>query len=202
MLFCEADTRQIWLMNSDGSNLRQLTSGLADSGNPAWLPDGSQIVFASNRTGNFDIYLVSADGSGQPQNLTQTPPMSSTQPGRIGMTCWPFVPTRTGAIKSMWSRPMAADCAGSCSPKPTTINRPGHPMGVKLPSSRTGCLVRRAAGVANPHPRMRCIFLIWKHGQPSWLTAKEELNFVIPVGSPAMNDPKWPSHSAGSRGSP
>ncbi len=30
---------------------------------PRWSPDGRHIVFASNRTGNFDIYTMDADGS-------------------------------------------------------------------------------------------------------------------------------------------
>ncbi|MDO9164796.1 MAG: DPP IV N-terminal domain-containing protein, partial [Rhodoferax sp.] len=30
---------------------------------PAWSPDGTQIVFVSNRDGLTDIYIVSKDGS-------------------------------------------------------------------------------------------------------------------------------------------
>ena len=30
----------------------------------SWSPDGSRIAFSSNRDGNFDIYTMSADGSG------------------------------------------------------------------------------------------------------------------------------------------
>ena len=31
---------------------------------PRWGPDGNRIVFASNRAGNSDIYIVSVDGTG------------------------------------------------------------------------------------------------------------------------------------------
>lgn len=30
---------------------------------PAWSPDGSQIAFSSNRSGNYDIYVMNSDGS-------------------------------------------------------------------------------------------------------------------------------------------
>lgn len=64
---------QVWLMNSDGSSLRQLTTGLSDSGNPTWSPDGSQLAFASNQTGNFDIYVLTVNRTDSPLNLTRTP---------------------------------------------------------------------------------------------------------------------------------
>lgn len=32
--------------------------------NPAWSPDGSKIAFSSNRDGNFEIYVMGADGTG------------------------------------------------------------------------------------------------------------------------------------------
>jgi len=50
-----------------------LTNDPAKDMRPARSPDGSQIAFASNRGGDFDIFVVNADGSGRLQNLTQTP---------------------------------------------------------------------------------------------------------------------------------
>jgi len=48
----------IWLIDADGGNVRQLTTGPHDW-NPAWSPDGRQILFS--RDG--DLFLVNADGS-------------------------------------------------------------------------------------------------------------------------------------------
>ncbi|HKE55350.1 MAG TPA: chitobiase/beta-hexosaminidase C-terminal domain-containing protein, partial [Pyrinomonadaceae bacterium] len=48
-----------------------LTNNPADDINPAWSPDGTKIAFASNRDGNYEIYLMNADGS-NPQRLTNS----------------------------------------------------------------------------------------------------------------------------------
>jgi Tol biopolymer transport system component len=55
---------EIFVMNADGSDPRQVTAlGGANFG-PSWTPDGTGIVFSSNhpapRSGNFDLYLVAA----------------------------------------------------------------------------------------------------------------------------------------------
>ena len=39
-------------------------------GRPAWSPDGRRIAFVSDRDGNFEVYVMNADGSGQ-RNLTR-----------------------------------------------------------------------------------------------------------------------------------
>lgn len=58
---------ELFVMNADGSNQRQITKlGGANFG-PSWTPDGRRIVFSSNyknpRSGNFDIYMVDTNGS-------------------------------------------------------------------------------------------------------------------------------------------
>jgi TolB protein len=58
---------EIWLMNSDGSNKRQITDLGAASFAPAFYPDGKHIIFSSNvgstgGMGNFELYGVDLDG--------------------------------------------------------------------------------------------------------------------------------------------
>jgi TolB protein len=36
---------------------------------PCWSPDGKQIAFQTSRDGNFEIYVMNADGS-DPRRLT------------------------------------------------------------------------------------------------------------------------------------
>ena len=62
---------ELWVMNADGSNQKQITNlGGANFG-PSWTPDGRRIVFSSNyknpRSRNFDLYLINLDGSGLEQ---------------------------------------------------------------------------------------------------------------------------------------
>ena len=58
---------ELFVMNADGTNNRQITRlGGANFG-PSWTPDGKRIVFSSNhknpRSGNFDLYIIDKDGA-------------------------------------------------------------------------------------------------------------------------------------------
>jgi TolB protein len=62
---------ELYVMNADGSDNRQITRlGGANFG-PSWTPDGRQIIFSSNhknpRSRNFDLFLVNLDGTGLEQ---------------------------------------------------------------------------------------------------------------------------------------
>lgn len=59
---------EIYVMNVDGSGLKNLTNNGADDREPAFSPDGSKIVFTSDRDG-MDVFVMYVDGSGQ-KNLT------------------------------------------------------------------------------------------------------------------------------------
>lgn len=57
---------EIWLMNQDGGNQRQLTyNDWPWDKHPSFSPDGKQIVFYSNRSGNRQIWVMNSDGSNQ-----------------------------------------------------------------------------------------------------------------------------------------
>jgi Tol biopolymer transport system component len=71
------NAREIWVINVDGTGLRteldgtshNLTNNPADDARPAWSRDGSRIAFMSNRDGNYEIYVMNADGA-DPLRLT------------------------------------------------------------------------------------------------------------------------------------
>ena len=66
------DNDNIFMMLLDGSEMVQLTDDLDQDVQPTWSFNGMMITFASNRDGDWEIYRMSADGTGQ-TNVTQSP---------------------------------------------------------------------------------------------------------------------------------
>ena len=66
---------EIYVMDADGGNLRNLTNNPVYDSGPSWSPDGERIAFASSRNRNehdTNIYVMDADG-GNLQKLTKDP---------------------------------------------------------------------------------------------------------------------------------
>ena len=74
---------QIFVMNYDGSNLKQLTftvsSKYFDTGfprdgncNPVWSPNGDKLAYVSYENGSPDIFIINSNGTGN-KRLTDTP---------------------------------------------------------------------------------------------------------------------------------
>ena len=59
-----ASDHDIFVMRDDASGLHRLTSGVAVDEDPSWSPDGKSVAFMSDRSGNGDIWVVRADGTG------------------------------------------------------------------------------------------------------------------------------------------
>jgi len=60
---------EIWVMDADGKNKRQVTHNGASNFGPYFHPDGKRIIFASNvadpKNGrDFDLYMIHEDGTG------------------------------------------------------------------------------------------------------------------------------------------
>ena len=62
---------EIYSMDSDGTNQTRLTTNaeIRDT-DPQWSPDGTKIVFISDRDGNNEIYVMDADGGNQTRLTT------------------------------------------------------------------------------------------------------------------------------------
>ena len=66
--------QDIWVLDASRGTSRRLTFDPAGDDLPVWSPDGSRIVFASDRghSGLSDLYVKASDGSGDDQLLLKT----------------------------------------------------------------------------------------------------------------------------------
>jgi Tol biopolymer transport system component/DNA-binding winged helix-turn-helix (wHTH) protein len=65
------DDGNIWTINADGGEQRQLTNSSLTDFWPRVSPDGKHIFFASNRTGSNQVWRMNIDGSNQIQITTR-----------------------------------------------------------------------------------------------------------------------------------
>lgn len=66
-------TGEIWVMDKDGSNLKQITSTNNTAEDPTFSPDGTRIAYtAASATSILQIWVIDADGS-NPTQLTEEP---------------------------------------------------------------------------------------------------------------------------------
>ena len=56
---------EIFVVNADGSDQRQLTDNDGQDFFPSWSPDGNTIVFSSDRSGAVELFLMDTDGGNQ-----------------------------------------------------------------------------------------------------------------------------------------
>ena len=71
----------IYVMNIDGSDFRQVTSSSGAERGPAWSPNAEQIALygAASENGDYDIYVMNRDGTNL-RNLTDSPDVDDKYP--------------------------------------------------------------------------------------------------------------------------
>jgi tol-pal system beta propeller repeat protein TolB len=56
--------RQLFIMDADGSNIRQVTNLDEMGGRSSWSPDGKKLAFYAGPAGDHNIYTINIDGTG------------------------------------------------------------------------------------------------------------------------------------------
>ncbi|MGF1509950.1 MAG: Tol-Pal system beta propeller repeat protein TolB [Myxococcota bacterium] len=63
------DSREVWMLDMDGHDLKRLTSNNVINTLPSWFPSGKRVLFTSFMQGNPSLYAVSTSG-GRPQVIS------------------------------------------------------------------------------------------------------------------------------------
>ncbi len=99
----------IWLIEPARGISTRLTSDAATDQWPVWSPDEQQLVFASNRSGTFDLFAVPANGSASETLLLELPgttaPTNWSSDGRFVL--YNELSATTGF--DLWALPLVGD---------------------------------------------------------------------------------------------
>ena len=97
--------REIWAVNSDGSNPSQLTFLNGESGTPRWSPDGRFIAFDYRPANHSEIYVLEVPG-GTPHIFPTIPEADNTEPNFSHDGKWLyFSSNRGGETTQLWKVP-------------------------------------------------------------------------------------------------
>ena len=95
----------IYVVDADGKNLRKLDPNNQGGWYPSWSPDGKRIVFVSHRAGNYEIYVMNADGARQVGRRTKDG-SDDTDPAwfdpAFAVEVAPFAVAPAGKKLTMW----------------------------------------------------------------------------------------------------
>lgn len=76
-----AGNSDLYLINQDGSGLRQITTNKAPDSEPSWSPDGTTLVFLSTRTTHTELWMTSLTGMSPGPLATWQVTFDKTQKG-------------------------------------------------------------------------------------------------------------------------
>ena len=106
----DSDARDLWVHDVAGGHASRFTFDPGDDVQPIWSPDGSRLVWASNRGGPFEIYQKDANAAGQDQLLLKSGgplyiPMSWSPDGRFIV----YYQVEMKTKRDLWVLPLDGD---------------------------------------------------------------------------------------------
>ena len=139
----------LFVVRPDGTGLRQLTDDAAKDRIPRWLPDGSRILFYSDRGGRYGAWTIRADGSGlQPLDHGTGDALYNPIDSPDGRRLVASLGLQSSALVDLCRSP--AGRRSSRSPGPATARRSSRP-----PPGRPTARVSRALSLTSTGRRSR-----------------------------------------------
>jgi len=96
----------LFIAASDGSDARPLLDSKDSDYDPVWAPDGSSIVFTSDRAGSADLFRVRPDGTDL-ERLSTDPAYDDQAAFSPDGKQLVFVSTRGGGTARLWTMDLA-----------------------------------------------------------------------------------------------
>ncbi len=80
LVYRSGGSRQdLFVSGADGTGERQITDDAAKDWAPSWSPDGSRIVYYSDKSNTYEVWTINPDGT-QPMQMTSIPDMNPLTP--------------------------------------------------------------------------------------------------------------------------
>lgn len=103
----------LWIINTDGTRHRPLTSGNANNFSPRWSPDGNKLLYASTESSSTELYIrwMDTGHAAKITNLTHSPGGLSWSPDGSMIAFTMFVPKENQPLVSLPGKPDGAEWA-------------------------------------------------------------------------------------------
>ncbi len=103
----------LWIVNTDGSRHRPLTSGNNNNYSPRWSPSGDRLLYGSTQSGSSELYIrwMDTGESAKITNLTESPGSLSWSPDGDHIAFTMFVLHQEKPLVSLPGKPEGAEWA-------------------------------------------------------------------------------------------